>query len=152
MQKLPQLEEVETMGDEGAQHVTLDIDREAARRLGVDIESISSVLNNSFSQRQSSTIYDQSNQFHVVMEVDQHFTQQPESLANVQVPNQQGEYVPLSNFAIWSYGISNDRIYWRNQYAAMGIGYVVNKATALNRRTQPFAAFCRKLCCRMRFS
>ena len=87
MQKLPQLEEVETMGDEGAQHVTLDIDREAARRLGVDIESISSVLNNSFSQRQISTIYDQSNQFHVVMEVDQHFTQQPESLTNVQVPN-----------------------------------------------------------------
>ena len=127
MQKLPQLEEVETMGDEGAQHVTLDIDREAARRLGVDIESISSVLNNSFSQRQISTIYDQSNQFHVVMEVDQHFTQQPESLANVQVPNQQGEYVPLSNFAVWSYGISNDRIYRRNQYAAMGIGYVVKQ-------------------------
>ena len=125
MQKLPQLEEVESMGDEGAQHVTLEIDREAARRLGVNIESISSVLNNSFSQRQISTIYDQTQQFHVVMEVDKRFTEQPEALANIRVPNQQGESVPLSNFATWSYGITNDRVYRRNQYAAMGIGYVV---------------------------
>ncbi len=125
MQKLPQLEEVESMGDEGAQHVTLDIDREAAQRLGVNIESIASVLNNSFSQRQISTIYDQTQQFHVVMEVDKRFTEQPEALAHIRVPNQQGESVPLSNFATWSYGITNDRVYRRNQYAAMGIGYVV---------------------------
>lgn len=127
MQKLPELEEVETMGGEGAQHVTLDVDREAARRLGVDIESISSVLNNSFSQRQISTIYDQIQQFHVVMEVDKHFTEHPESLANVQVPNKDGQTVPLRNFATWSYGITNDRVYRRNQYAAMGIGYVVKQ-------------------------
>lgn len=127
MEKLPELEEVETIGDEGAQQVILDIDREAAQRLGVNIESISSVLNNSFSQRQISTIYDQSNQFHVVMEVDRRFTEHPESLANVSVPNQDGEYVPLSNFATWSYGLANDRVSRRNQYAAMGIGYVVKK-------------------------
>lgn len=127
MQKLPELEEVETMGDEGAQHVTLDIDREAARRLGVDIENISSVLNNSFSQRQISTIYDQTQQFYVVMEVDKHFTEHPEALANVRIPNQQGIAVQLSNFATWSYGITNDRVYRRNQYAAMGIGYVVKQ-------------------------
>ena len=127
MQKLPELEEVETMGGEGAQHLTLDVDSESARRLGVDIESISSVLNNSFSQRQISTIYDQIQQFHVVMEVDKHFTEHPESLANVQVPNKNGQAVPLHNFATWSYAITNDRVYRRNQYAAMGIGYVVKQ-------------------------
>ncbi|MFW2077310.1 efflux RND transporter permease subunit [Acinetobacter sp. ULE_I010] len=127
MQKLSELEEVETMGDEGAQHVTLDIDRETARRLGVDIDNISSVLNNSFSQRQISTIYDQTQQFYVVMEVDKHFTEHPEALANVRIPNQQGIAVSLSNFATWSYGITNDRVYRRNQYAAMGIGYVVKQ-------------------------
>ena len=127
IQKLPELEEVETLGDEGAQHVTLDINREAARRLGVDVESISSVLNNSFSQRQISTIYDQTNQFHVVMEIDKRFTENPEALADIKVPNQNGEYVPLTNFATWSYGITNDRVHRRNQYAAMGIGYVLKQ-------------------------
>lgn len=127
MRKLPEFEEVETQGDEGAQHVTLDIDREAAKRLGIDIENISSVLNNSFSQRQISTIYDRNDQFYVVMEVDQRFTEHPEALVDIKVPNQQGAYVPLSNFATWTYGISNDRVYRRNQYAAMGVGYVVEK-------------------------
>lgn len=127
IQKLPELEEVETLGDEGAQHVTLDINREAARRLGVDVESISSVLNNSFSQRQISTIYDQTNQFHVVMEIDKRFTENPEALADIKVPNQNGEYVPLTNFATWSYAITNDRVHRRNQYAAMGIGYVLKQ-------------------------
>lgn len=125
MQKLPQLEEVESIGDEGVQHVKLDIDREKARHFGVNIDSIASVLNNSFSQRQISTIYDQRQQFHVVMEIDRHSTEQPEALANIRVPNQHGTPVPLSNFATWSYGISNDRVYRRHQSAAMGIGYVV---------------------------
>lgn len=127
MRKLPEFEEVETQGDEGAQHVTLDIDREAAKRLGVDIENISSVLNNSFSQRQISTIHDRNDQFYVVMEVDQRFTEHPEALAEVKIPNQQGAYVPLSNFATWTYGISNDWVHRRNQYAAMSVGYVVKK-------------------------
>lgn len=127
MEKLQELEEVETQGDEGAQHVTLDIDREAAKRLGVDIEKISSVLNNSFSQRQISTIYDRSNQLQVVMEVDRQFTENPESLANVRVPNGDGHYIALTQFATWSYGITSDRVHRRNQYAAMGIGYAVKQ-------------------------
>ena len=125
MQKLPQLEEAENYGDKGAQHVRLEVDRAAAKRLGVDIEAISSVLNNSFSQRQISTIYDQTDQFFVVMEVDRHFTEHPEALADIKVPNQQGQFVPLPQFASWSYGLTNDRIYRRNQFAVMGIGYVV---------------------------
>jgi multidrug efflux pump len=125
MEKLPELEEVETIGDEGAQHLTLDIDREAAKRLGVEMRDIASVLNNSFSQRQVSTIFQEQNQFHVVMEVDKRFTEHPESLAQVQVLSQQGQHVPLTNFATWHYGIANDRVQRRNQFAAMGIGYVV---------------------------
>ncbi len=125
MEQRPEFAEVESIGDEGAQHVTLQIDREAAKRLGVEMRDIASVLNNSFSQRQVSTIYDQRNQLHVVMEVDKRFTEHPESLAQVEVLNQQGVYIPLTNFATWSYGISNDRVHRRNQYAAMGIGYVL---------------------------
>lgn len=45
-----------------------------------------------------------------------------------QVPNKDGQAVPLHAFATWSYGITNDRVYRRNQYSpAMGIGYVVKQ-------------------------
>lgn len=125
MEGLPQLTEVETIGDEGAQQVVLQIDREAAQRLGVNMQAIASVLNNSFSQRQVSTIYQQNNQYRVVMEVDTRFTEQPSSLANVQVMTSFGQRVPLSSFATWRYGIVNDRVHRRNQYAALGIEYAL---------------------------
>lgn len=125
MEKLPQLTDVETIGDEGAQQVVLNIDREAARRLGVNMQAIASVLNNSFSQRQVSTIYQQNNQYRVVMEVDARFTGQPSSLANVQVLASSGLRVPLSSFASWRYGIVNDRVHRRNQYAALGVEYAL---------------------------
>lgn len=125
MEGLPQLTEVETIGDEGAQQVVLQIDREAAQRLGVNMQAIASVLNNSFSQRQVSTIYQQNNQYRVVMEVDTRFTEQPSSLANVQVMSSFAQRVPLSSFATWRYGIVNDRVHRRNQYAALGIEYAL---------------------------
>ena len=58
MRALPELVDVESSGDEGMRQVVLDIDREAAARLGVDVRTIASVLNNSFSQRQVATLYD----------------------------------------------------------------------------------------------
>lgn len=125
MEGLPQLTEVETIGDEGAQQVVLQIDREAAQRLGVNMQAIASVLNNSFSQRQVSAIYQQNNQYRVVMEVDTRFTEQPSSLANLQVMTSSGQRVPLSSFATWRYGIVNDRVHRRNQYAALGIEYAL---------------------------
>jgi multidrug efflux pump subunit AcrB len=48
----------------------LVIDRDAAARLGVSIDDISNVFNNSFSQRQVSTIYGARNQYKVVLEID----------------------------------------------------------------------------------
>ena len=57
MRALPELVDVESSGDEGMRQVVLDIDREAAARLGVDVRTIASVLNNSFSQRQVATLH-----------------------------------------------------------------------------------------------
>lgn len=125
METLPQLEYVSTIGDEGAQQVVLDIDREAAMRLGVSMQDIASLLNNSFSQRPISTRYEAMNQYRVVMEVDRRFTEQPAMLASIQVINQQGRSIPLSSFTTWRYGIVSDRVHHRNQYAAVGIEYTV---------------------------
>ena len=49
---------------------TSSIDRQAAARLGVNVQDINSALNNAFSQRQISTVYTERNQYRVVLEVD----------------------------------------------------------------------------------
>ena len=51
-----------------------------------------------FGQRQVSTIFTQLNQYHVVMEVDPHFQQDPDALQNIYVRSAAGQEVPLSAF------------------------------------------------------
>ena len=60
---------------------------------------IGSVLNNSFSQRQVATLYDNQNQYHVVMELDPRYTRDPVVLQDVKVIGRNGERVPLSAFS-----------------------------------------------------
>jgi multidrug efflux pump len=77
----------------------LVIDRTSAARYGVDIEMVSTLLNNSFGQRQISTIYNPLNQYRVVMEVDQAYQSSPDILQQVYVISATGARVPLSTFA-----------------------------------------------------
>jgi len=55
------------------------IDRDSAARLGILPADIDNALYDAFGQRQVSTIYTQLNQYHVVMEVDPQFQQNPDS-------------------------------------------------------------------------
>jgi len=76
----------------------LTMDRTAMARLGVTTQQINQTLNDSFGQRQVSTLYLPLNQYHVVMEVDPKFAQSPESLRNVYLSNSTGR-TPLETVA-----------------------------------------------------
>lgn len=125
MQQMPELVDVDSVGGEQTRQMTLDIDREAARRRGIDMAMIASVLNNSFSQRQVATLYDELNQYRVVMELDPRYTGEPAVLGQLEVLSDQGERVPLSTFATWNYGMANDRVRHDSQFASVGIGYAL---------------------------
>jgi multidrug efflux pump len=80
----------------GAQQLNISIDRQAAARLGVSVQSVGSALNNSFAQRQISVIYGARNQYRVVLEVEPQFQRDPSDLQHVFVPARVGAQVPLS--------------------------------------------------------
>ncbi|MYM24508.1 MMPL family transporter [Duganella sp. FT135W] len=63
------------------------IDKQSASRLGVSTKDIDNALYNSFGQRQVATIYDELNQYHVIMEVPRWFAKSPEALNDVYVPS-----------------------------------------------------------------
>lgn len=123
MKELPELVDVDSPGGEDAQQVMLKIDREAAQRLGVDMRTIATMLNNSFSQRQVATLYDEMNQYRVVMELTPGYTAQPEVLQQLMLISKTGERVPLSAIASYSYGLVSDRVRHDGQFASLGIGY-----------------------------
>jgi multidrug efflux pump len=61
----------------------LVIDRDTASRLGVTPAQIDNTLYDAFGQRQVSVIYSAINQYHVVMEIDPHYTRDPKSLKDI---------------------------------------------------------------------
>ncbi|WP_152980523.1 efflux RND transporter permease subunit [Stenotrophomonas ginsengisoli] len=128
---LPQLEDVESSGDEGMRQVKLEVDREKASQLGVDMRLLSSVLNNSFSQRQVATLYDSLNQYRVVMELDPRYTQSPTTLEQVNTIAADGSRVPLSSFAHWDYGMAPDRIQHREQFLSTRISFALASGVTL---------------------
>ncbi len=96
MAQLPQVIDVASdLQDQGLQ-AFLQIDRDSAGRLGVTTAAIDNVLYNAFGQRLVSTIFTQSSQYRVVLEVKPEFRKGPGSLLDLYVPSNTGTQVPLS--------------------------------------------------------
>ena len=131
MQNIPELRDVDAQGDGATQQVVINIDRAAAQRLGVDMQTVSSVLSNSFSQRQVATMYDAMNQYRVVLELDPRYTEDPEVLEQVQVVAADGARVPLTAFASYENGLVNDRVYHDGLFAAVGVGFSLAPGVSL---------------------
>ena len=125
MENLPQITEVDGVKEEGTQQVVLHIDRVAAQRLGVDMDTIASLLNNSFSQRQVSTMYEEMNQYRVVMELEPGYTARPQVLDQLQVITRDGSRVPLASVSHFDFGLAEDRVRHTNQFVSESIGYSV---------------------------
>lgn len=70
--------------------VNVEVDRETASRLGVSMSAVDEALYNAFGQRLISTIFTQSAQYRVILEVAPEFRQSPENLAAVYVKGTDG--------------------------------------------------------------
>jgi multidrug efflux pump len=86
LKTVPQVADVASdLQDQGLQ-AYVNIDRDTAGRLGVSPASIDNALYNAFGQRLISTIYTQSNQYRVVLEVAPEFRRSPLALNDIYVP------------------------------------------------------------------
>jgi multidrug efflux pump len=85
VQSLPELEDVATDQQTGGLAVSLVIDRLTASRLGIAPSTIDNTLYDAFGQRQINTMYTQLNQYHVILEAEPSFQQNPNTLANLYI-------------------------------------------------------------------
>jgi multidrug efflux pump len=77
---------------------TLVIDRDSASRFGITPQMVDDTLYDAFGQRLVSTMFTQLNQYHVVLEVDPKFQQNPNSLKDIYVRAPSGTQIPLTSF------------------------------------------------------
>ena len=73
LKTLPQLADVDSNLADRGRELKLDIDRAAASRLGVPMQTINDTLYDAFGQRQISTIFTELNQYRVILEVAPQF-------------------------------------------------------------------------------
>ncbi|MBN9369135.1 MAG: MdtB/MuxB family multidrug efflux RND transporter permease subunit [Comamonadaceae bacterium] len=95
----PELVDVASDLQSQGRQAYVQIDRAQASRLGVTVAGIDTALYNAFGQRLISTIFTQSNQYRVVLEVAPQFKLGPEALERIHVPSSLGAPVPLSSVA-----------------------------------------------------
>ena len=77
----------------------LEVSRDAAARLGLTMDDVTQALYSAFGQRQVATLFTQSNQYRVVLEVDRRLAASPEALERINLRTADGQPIPLSALA-----------------------------------------------------
>jgi len=99
LRKTPELADVASNTQAKGQAVDLVVDRATAARFGITLASVDNALYDSFGQRQVSTIYTQSNQYRVILEVDPKLQRNLSQLSSLYLPSSSSAtnaQVPLS--------------------------------------------------------
>ncbi|MBV9531799.1 MAG: efflux RND transporter permease subunit [Bradyrhizobium sp.] len=99
MQGLPQLRDVASDQQSSGRTLNIEVNREAASRLGVDPALVDGILYDAFGQRHVARIYTTLNQYYVILEVDPSFQLGPNALSRIYAKSARGSMVPLSQLA-----------------------------------------------------
>jgi multidrug efflux pump len=95
----PLFRDVSSEAQDGGLRAALDVNRQRAGQLGVNLQAVTDTLNDAFAQRQISTIYGQANQYRVVLEALPMYQRDPSILSKLYLPGTLDAQVPLSAIA-----------------------------------------------------
>jgi len=99
------------------------INRDTASRLSVTPQTVDNALYSAFGQRQVSTMYKPLNQYHVVMEAQLPYQQNPDSLKNIYVRSAKGVEVPLSAFVRYESATTAQSINHQGQFPSIRLSF-----------------------------
>jgi multidrug efflux pump len=135
LKTLPQLQDVATDQQTGAAQTTLVIDRVTASRLGITPLAIDQTLYDAFGQRQISTLFTQSNQYHVILETLPNFQNDPAKLQDIYIRSANGTSVPLSTFSHFEPGTASLAVNRQGQFPVVTISFNLAHGTSLGEAT-----------------
>ena len=128
----PELADVIDDMQEDGLNTFIDIDRDAAARLGVSAAAIDDALYDAFGQRQISTVFTQSNQYRVVIEVPEQFRRDPASLSTVYVKSTTGKPIALTSVVKVTEGRSPLVINRLDQFPSVTVSFNLKPGASLS--------------------
>ncbi len=137
LQSMPELTDVTSDLQNQGQQAYVDIDRETAGRLGVTVAAIDNALYSAFGQRLISTIYTQTTQYRVVLEISKFDKEHGLSALNtLYVPGANGTQVPLSALAHVVKRQGNLSVNHVAQFPATTVSFNLTKGASLGAATK----------------
>jgi HAE1 family hydrophobic/amphiphilic exporter-1 len=131
MRQLPEIEGVNSDLQVGNPQVGVEIDRERAASLGVTASQVEQALYNAYGSRQVSTIYTQTNQYWVIMELLPQYQRDIDALGQLFIRSQTGALVPLSAVARFTKGVGPLSVQHNGQLPAVTLSFNLRPGYAL---------------------
>jgi hydrophobe/amphiphile efflux-1 (HAE1) family protein len=140
MAKVPELQDVASDQQIASPHVAIEIDRDAAYRLGLSLSLIDQTLYDAFGQRQVGTIYTSSHQYKVILEVQPQFQEDQTALSRIYLSTAGGTRVPLSAIAKFSTKIEPLTVNHQGQFPAVTLSFNVAPGYSLGQAVEQIQA------------
>jgi HAE1 family hydrophobic/amphiphilic exporter-1 len=131
MQKLPALQDVVSDLRMRNPRLTVEIDRDRARALGVTPDAIAQTLFSAYGNRQVSTINTATNEYAVILEVLPEFQKDPSGLSRLYMRSGNGSMVPLSAVTVARQGVAALNVNHFGQLPAVNVSFNVRPGSAL---------------------
>jgi hydrophobe/amphiphile efflux-1 (HAE1) family protein len=145
MKKLPQLQDVASDQQIAAPHIGIEVDRDAASRLGISASLIDETLYDAFGQRQVATMYTATNQYKVILEVQPQFQEDPNALSKLYISAPGGNQVPLSAFAHLTSKLDSLSVNHQGQFPAVTLSFNLAPSVALGQAVDAIQEMTAKL-------
>jgi multidrug efflux pump len=139
------LSDVNTDQQSKGLQIELVIDRDAASKYGITINTIDQTLNDAFGQRLVSTIYAPLNQYRVVMEADWPYQQRADALNDIYLIAANGQKIPLSALAHFEQDTTPLAVNHQGLFAAATISFNLDKEVSLGQASQLIAVAMAKI-------
>ena len=131
MRQMPELDAVSSDLQIGNPQVSVEIDRDRASALGVTAAQLEGALYNAYGSRQVSTIYTQTNQYWVVMELLPQYQLDIDAMSRLFVRGTAGSLVPLGSIVKFTKGVGPQSIQHNGQLPAVTISFNLKPDIAL---------------------
>ena len=128
---IPILKDVDSDIEERGLQTLLTVNCDALARLGLTMKDVDAALNNAFGQRQVSTIYEEKNQYRVVLEYALPWLEGEDSLGKVWLPGKDGA-VPLLGVAEVSPAFAPLSVAHQGQFAAVTLSFNLAEGASLS--------------------
>jgi multidrug efflux pump len=132
LRDVPELTDVSSDQQDKGLQMTLTIDRPTAARMGITPRAIDTALNLAFGQAQVSVIYQDANQYRVVMEAAPEWWQNPKTLEQIYVLSPSKGQVPLSAFSHYEPTLAPLAVSHQGQFAAATISFNLPEGVSMS--------------------